>query len=115
MATYTSIPEVPEGTRDPAAGLNQALYVLGIITNCRVVDMTTTSPPALTGGGDKYIVAAAATGAWSGMDGYVAVDKGTHWDFFDPALVGQVIDLSMGCGHYHAGSDGWLPIESCAS
>lgn len=115
MATYTEIPTMPEGVLDVAAATNQSLYVTGTILNTQVEDMTTTSPPSLTGSGDKYIVGAGATGAWSGMDDYLAVDMDTHWDFFAPALVKKVLDLSSGCEHFYGGaSDGWLPVESCA-
>lgn len=114
MATYTEIPMVPEGTLDPAAGLNQYIYVNEATKNCLVESMADTSPPSLTGSGDKYIVGPGGTGLWSGMDDYLAIDKGTHWDFFAPELVRTVLDLTTGCQHYHGGaSDGWLPVQNC--
>ena len=47
---------------------------------------TTTVPPAAPAAGDTYIVAAAATGAWAGKDGNVAVWDGVNaaWVFGVP-------------------------------
>lgn len=47
---------------------------------------TTTAPPASPAAGDTYIVAAAATGAWAGKDGQIAVWDGANavWVFGTP-------------------------------
>lgn len=51
-----------------------------------VKNRTTTVPPAGPADGDTYIVAAAATGAWVGKDGQVAVWSATNgaWVFGMP-------------------------------
>jgi len=49
-----------------------------------VLSATTTTPPALASGEDKYIIPAGATGAWSGHTGKVAVDDGS-WTLYTPA------------------------------
>lgn len=116
MATYTEIPYVPEGTLDPAAGLNLSLRVLRALTQTCVIDMGLTAPPGSPGDGDKYIVASGATGAWSGMENYLAeyVAEGDHWDFFAPGTLAKfVVNLSDGWGYYFdpaAPLLGWQPL-----
>ena len=112
MATYTQIPYMPEGVLDPAAGINEALRVIRAVTRPLVVDIGATSPPALSGGGDKYIVGPGATGAWAGMENYMAEDMGDHWDFFQPGTVVQfVVNLDDGQGYYYdPNTSGWAPL-----
>lgn len=116
MATYTDIPYVPEGTLDPAAGLNLSLRVLRALTQTTVIAMDLTAPPGSPNDGDKYIVASGATGDWSGMDDYLAeyVSEGDHWDFFAPgALARFVVNIAEGQGYYFdpdSPSNGWLPL-----
>ena len=85
MATpNTGIPYVPEGTQDPAAGLNLALNVVDALLQTTVIDMDLTAPPGSPSDGDLHIVAAGATGAWSGQDDKLAryVAEGDFWQFF---------------------------------
>ena len=51
-----------------------------------VKDRDLATPPASPATGDTYIVAAAATGAWSGKSGQVAVWSGSTWVFYAPRL-----------------------------
>lgn len=78
------IPYVPEGTLDPAAGLNDALDTIDALIQTAVIDMTTTAAPT-SSDGDRYIVGAGATGAWAGQDGNLAryVAEGDFWQFFE--------------------------------
>lgn len=83
------IPYVPENTLDPAAGLNLSLNFLDALTQCRVIAMDLTEPPATAGDGDQYIVAGeggVATGAWAGHELELArfVDQGNFWQFYRP-------------------------------
>jgi len=49
-----------------------------------IASASTTTPPTLTGGEDKYIIPTGATGAWSGQTGKIAVDDGS-WTFYTPS------------------------------
>lgn len=110
MATYTQIPYLPEGVLDPAAGINEALRVIRAVTRPVVVSIGDTTPPALSGGGDKYIVGSGATGAWSGMANYMAEDMGDRWDFFQPGAVIQVaVNIDDDALYYYTGS-AWTPV-----
>lgn len=51
-----------------------------------VKDRDLATPPASPAAGDTYIVAAAATGAWAGKSGQVAVWSGSAWVFYVPRL-----------------------------
>jgi len=85
------LPFVPEGTLDPAAGLNLALNFLDALTQCAVTSISLTEPPATANDGEQYIVAGeggVATGAWAGHELQLArfVDKGNFWQFFEPGV-----------------------------
>ena len=82
------IPFVPEGTLDPAAGLNLALIDLDALLGCLhkgVLDVGVNDPPGTPDDGDLYIVGT-GTGAWAGHDDELAmyVDEGDFWRFYEP-------------------------------
>jgi hypothetical protein len=78
------IPLVPQGTLDPAAGLNDALQVIDALLQTAVLSMALTTPPASSADGDLYIVASPATGAWAGQELNLAryVFEGNFWQFY---------------------------------
>lgn len=53
-----------------------------------VINMTTTTPPGSPTDGDAYVVAASATGAWSGQDDAIAIwdadESPPAWNFVTP-------------------------------
>lgn len=63
---------------------NEALAMLDAIVQLAVLDRDLTSPPGAPDEGDRYIVAAGATGAWDGQDGKVAVRQDGAWVFLSP-------------------------------
>lgn len=60
-----------------------------------VVNQTTNAPPLLSGSGTQYIVGSAPTGAWAGKPGYIAIDEGTQWGLYQPALGWQAYDQTL--------------------
>lgn len=62
------------------------LLRLGTVAQLAVINRTTTTPPATPASGDRYIVAASATGAWAGKDAQVAVWRASlsAWEFYAP-------------------------------
>jgi len=66
--------------------LNNNIRKLDAVVHLSVRDRTTTTPPATPAAGDRYIVAAGATGAWGGQDGNVALWDGGAWVFYVPAI-----------------------------
>ncbi|MDP2080628.1 MAG: DUF2793 domain-containing protein [Pseudotabrizicola sp.] len=63
---------------------NEALRILDVIVQMVVQDRTRTEPPATPLEGDRHIVAMAATGAWSGQVGKIALREHGQWSFFAP-------------------------------
>jgi len=65
-----------------------------------VLSRTLTAPPGSPSVGDRYIVATAATGAWSGHDGAIAVYTERGWQFVT-APEGKQIYVEAETAYYH--------------
>lgn len=63
---------------------NEALRVLDAILQLSVADRGLTTPPATPSDGDRYIVAAGATGGWAGKDLEIAAFQDGLWMFYPP-------------------------------
>ncbi|MCF1708583.1 DUF2793 domain-containing protein [Tabrizicola sp. J26] len=63
---------------------NEALRVLDVIVQLAVLSRSLTAPPAEPAPGERHIVGEAATGAWAGQDGKIAVFDIEGWVFFAP-------------------------------
>ncbi len=63
---------------------NEALRVLDVIVQLAVLSRSLTAPPAEPAPGERHIVGGAATGAWAGQDGKIAVFDVEGWVFFAP-------------------------------
>jgi len=59
--------------------VNEALDHLAGLVQLSVISSSLTAPPGAPIEGDRYIVAASATGAWAGWDGSVAHYSGGAW------------------------------------
>ena len=65
---------------------NEALRMLDAVVQLSVADRTLTAPPATPAEGERHIVAAGATGAWTGKGGQVAMWRDGAWGFAAPKL-----------------------------
>jgi hypothetical protein len=65
---------------------NPALALLDAVVQLAVLSAALTAPPGTPAEGDRYIVAAGATGAWAGRDNQVAVYRAGAWAFYLPAV-----------------------------
>lgn len=63
---------------------NEALLALDAAVNLAVISQTLSAPPALPADGDRYLVAAAATGDWLGHSGHIAYREAGAWRFAVP-------------------------------
>lgn len=63
---------------------NDALRILDALVQPAVLSRVLTTPPGTPAEGDRYIVAASATGAWVGQDGKVAAWQDGAWAFYLP-------------------------------
>lgn len=91
-----------------ADGLRYKLAVGTDVFAYAVLDNTHTAPPASPTLGDKYLVAAAATGAWAGKSNYIAAYTRRGWEFlnFD---IGRFIYVEAVDTYYHKNAGGsWV-------
>jgi hypothetical protein len=72
-----------------------------------IIDATTATPPTSPSLGDKYIVAAGATGVWSSHADDLAVWTPNGWKFQVPVIGQWVLDESVG-GFLAYTSSGWV-------
>ncbi len=63
---------------------NEALALLDVLVQARVIDAVTAAPPGAPTQGQAWIVGPAATDAWAGHDGELAVWLGGQWVFPEP-------------------------------
>jgi Protein of unknown function (DUF2793)/Repeat of unknown function (DUF5907) len=63
---------------------NEAILDLDAIVQIAVLDRDLAAPPGAPVDGNRYIVAAAATGAWAGQSGKIAVRRDGIWVFYPP-------------------------------
>ncbi len=63
---------------------NEAIRSLDAIVQLSVVDRDLVAPPGTPTDGDRFLVAAAASGVWSGKDGKVAAWQDGAWAFLTP-------------------------------
>lgn len=63
---------------------NEAIRALDALVHLAVIDRESAAPPPSPAEGDRYIVAAAGTGAWAGHDLEIAAFQDGAWAFFTP-------------------------------
>lgn len=64
---------------------NEAIRALDAIAQLSVLDRNLAAPPATPADGDRYIVAASATGDWAGFETHIAAWQDGAWMFYQPA------------------------------
>ena len=64
--------------------LNEALNALDALVQLAVKDRDQAAPPGSPAEGDRYIVAAGASGAWTGRDLDIAAWQSGAWSFYTP-------------------------------
>lgn len=72
-----------------------------------VLDKDLADPPVSPAEGDRYIVAAEATGDWAGKEDNIAEWNGTDWVFTAPAL-GMAVLVTDEVDVYLCDGSGWL-------
>ncbi|MEZ5810781.1 MAG: DUF2793 domain-containing protein [Rhizobiaceae bacterium] len=63
---------------------NEAIRALDAVVQLTVADRDLTVPPAAPDDGNRFIVAASASGDWTGRDGEIAAWQDGAWVFFAP-------------------------------
>jgi len=63
---------------------NEALLLIDASAQLSVINRTTAAPPVTPAEGDRYLIAAGATGAWAGRSGEIASFESAVWRFAAP-------------------------------
>jgi len=92
--------------------VNEALDHLDGIVQLSVISSTLTAPPATPSEGDRYIVAASATGAWAGWDGSVAHFSGGAWLRLTPKTGWIAWDQGAGGIVTYDNVNGWSALPT---
>ena len=69
------------------------------------------SPPGTPSSGDRYLVIATASGAWSGKEGDIAEYNGSSWDFTTPTKGTHVYDEDSGNALIYNGT-AWVVLAN---
>lgn len=88
-----SLPYIQAAQAQKHVTHNEAIRLLDVIVQPVVLDADRTAPPAGPAEGDRHVVAAGASGAWTGQDGAIASWEGAGWAFAAPQAGWQVRDL----------------------
>ncbi len=107
-----ALPLLEAGQAQKEITHNEAVLAVDRLLHLSVAARTLAAPPASPIAGAAWIVAAAATGAWSGHSGSVATWDGAGWSFRAPAT-GMLawIDAEGGFAVYRTGAwrgGGWV-------
>ncbi|UOM33839.1 DUF2793 domain-containing protein [Acuticoccus sp. I52.16.1] len=78
------LPYLEEAQAQKHVTVNDALTRLDSLVQLTVIDRDLAAPPGAPAEGDRYIVAASATGAWAGHEADVAAFVDGAWAFFAP-------------------------------
>ncbi|MDF3060728.1 MAG: hypothetical protein K0S06_837 [Microvirga sp.] len=106
--THLSLPLIAAGQAQKHVTHNEALLALDALVHCAVKEKGVAAPPGTPAEGDRYIVAAAPTGAWTGKAGQVAAWQDGAWRFYAPQAgwIAFVVDeLQL----YHFDGSAWAP------
>lgn len=104
-----AMPELVVGQAGKELTHNQALAVLDQLAQAVIVDKDLATPPVSPANGAMYIIAAGATGAWSGQSGKLAywLTSVSTWVFITPAD-GWCVWVSDESKRYERVSGSWV-------
>ncbi|MEQ1951212.1 DUF2793 domain-containing protein [Mesorhizobium sp. CN2-181] len=90
---------------------NEAIGMLDALVQLRVLDRDLAAPPGAPANGDRYIVAAGATGGWSGQSGKIAHRLDGAWSFYaaKPGFFCHVADEGV---FVHWTGSAWEPLTA---
>lgn len=82
--THLAFPLIEEEQAQKHLTHNEALVILDDLVHLAVLDIDRATPPAGPAEGDRYLVAAGATGAWENAVGKIAAWRSSEWEFYTP-------------------------------
>lgn len=93
---------------------NEALSALDAVVQLAVKDADLAAPPLTPGAGDRYLVAAGASGDWTGREGWVAIFADNAWLFYQPRP-GWVCYFEDEAQFKVFTTGGWIALEGATS
>jgi hypothetical protein len=91
--------------------VNEALRRLDALVQVTVQSAALAAPPGSPAEGQRWIVAAAATGAWAGQSGKIAAWQDGTWTFYAPLDGWTAVDVSTDTlMMFNAGTGTWASI-----
>lgn len=112
--TLQSLPLIMPSQAQKHVTHNEAMKILDVLTQLTVSTRILAAPPATPVTGESHIVAAAATGAWVGQTGKVAVFYGLGWEFYAPLKGWQAYIVAEAEVAVYTGTAWAAPSESPA-
>ncbi len=94
--THLGLPFLEAAQAQKHVTVNAALARLDALVQLSVIDRTHAAPPSAPVEGDRYIVAASATGAWAGASGQIAVWSDGAWVLIAPVVGWRAFDAGAG-------------------
>jgi hypothetical protein len=82
--TNLSLPMLVAAQAQKHVTVNETIQALDVLVQPSVVSRVETTPPVSPADGARYIIGAAATGAWGGHDDKLAVWQDGAWKFHSP-------------------------------
>lgn len=81
-----ALPYIVQGQAQKEVTHNEALRLLDALVQLAVLDRDLYAPPGAPAEGERWIVAAGATGVWSGHDNQIAARQDGAWRFSSPRV-----------------------------
>jgi hypothetical protein len=103
FSTHHSLPYLENGQAEADVPMNETINRLDNLVHTLVVNRSTTAPPGGSAG-DRYIIAATATGVWAGRENYIAQWTGTTWVYYAPKKGMQVYCDVEACNLIYTGT-----------
>lgn len=69
-----------------APGMDANMLKIGALIQLSVLDRGLAAPPGSPATGDRYLIAASPTGAWTGHAAEITVYNGSGWTFYVPQV-----------------------------
>jgi hypothetical protein len=108
VTTNLALPLIAAAQAQKHVTHNEALLAIDALLGCAVKDKDLTAPPSAPAEGDRYIVAAAPTGAWAGKATNIAAWQDGIWRFYAPRA-GFIAFVTDELQLYHYDGAAWAP------
>lgn len=105
-----ALPEMAANQNQKHVTYNSAMRNLDATSHIMVKDRNLTAPPGGESDGDRYLVAATATGSWVGQEGNLAAYQDGTYEFYSPVegWIAWVEDEEI---HVYYNGTGWTELR----